>query len=150
MHQHVVAHVLFSFIQTIHRSSAVNAAAPHTLMLATFTSAEGAHVVDVLTTRAALSLLLEGLFLENVGLSLPRLLTNTQTFFFLLILEPLYRIKCGETACGAGSSRKQCKNLLTSSKSLIWQMLNGVSRWPKNKSNKETGFPQLFPHEKRF
>lgn len=47
----------------------------------TFTSAEGAHVVYVLTTHAALSLLLEGLFLENVGLSLPCLLTNTQKVF---------------------------------------------------------------------
>jgi len=45
-------------------------------MPATFTSAEGAHVVHVLTTHAALPLLLEGLFLEDVGLSLPRLLTH--------------------------------------------------------------------------
>lgn len=47
---------------------------------ATFTSAEGADVVHALTAHAALTLLLEGLFLEDVRLSLPRLLTRkTQT-----------------------------------------------------------------------
>lgn len=47
-------------------------------MLAAFTSAEGADVVDVLAAHAALTLLLEGLFLEDVGLSL-RPLCNKHT-----------------------------------------------------------------------
>lgn len=47
------------------------------IMFTTFTSAEGADVVDVLTTHTALSLLLEGLFLKDVGLSLPPLQTYT-------------------------------------------------------------------------
>lgn len=55
---------------------------------ATFTSAEGAYVVDILATHAALPLLLEGLFLEDVGFSLPRLLTHTQRKMrFTLLLE---------------------------------------------------------------
>lgn len=37
------------------------------------TSAEGAHAVDVLPTDAALTLLFEGLFFEDVRLSFPRL-----------------------------------------------------------------------------
>lgn len=48
-------------------------------VFATFTSAEGADVVDVLTTHTALALLLEGLFLEDVGLSLPPLHVHTNT-----------------------------------------------------------------------
>lgn len=48
-------------------------------MLAMFTSAEGADVVDVLTAHAALPLLLKGLFLEDVGLSLPPLHTHAKT-----------------------------------------------------------------------
>lgn len=47
-------------------------------MLETFTSTEGADVY-VLTAHTALPLLLEGLFLEDVGLSLTPLHINTNT-----------------------------------------------------------------------
>lgn len=48
-------------------------------MLVTFTSAEGADTVYVLTAHTTLPLLLEGLFFEDVGLSLPPLHTHTHT-----------------------------------------------------------------------
>lgn len=47
--------------------------------LVTFTSAEGADAVYVLTAHNTLPLLLEGLFLEDVGLSLAPLHTHRHT-----------------------------------------------------------------------
>lgn len=95
---------------------------PHRVTLRTFTSAEGAHAVDVLSTRAALPLLLEALLLENMRLSLPRLLTNTKK-------NQLVSITVWEQTC----------SLLS---------LNHLQTcWHANKPNKETGRPQLFPQK---
>lgn len=55
-----------------------------------FTSAEGADVVHVLAAHAALPPLLEGLFLEDVGLSLSPLHTHTRKNEIQAQLETRY------------------------------------------------------------
>lgn len=58
------------------------------------TSAEGAHAVNVLPTDAALTLLLEGLFFEDVRLSLPRLYPHTRQHTESLITKSDTRYPC--------------------------------------------------------